>query len=80
MSVIQLELTDQQVIEWVRQLSPSAKHAVLQSLIPDLDRFEALVDYGIRQARKIAARRGIDWDQLGEEERETLIDQWLHEP
>lgn len=80
MGVIQLEITEQQIIEWVKQLSPSAKRAVLQSLIPDLDRFEAIVDYGIQQARKVAAREGIDWDRLSEEERETLIDQWLHEP
>lgn len=79
MSTIQIDLTDQQLIEMVKRLPASAKNAVLQSLIPDLDRFEVLVDYGIQQARAAAKSRGVDWDALSEEEREALVDMWLHE-
>lgn len=79
MSTIQIDLTDQQLIEMVKRLPASAKNAVLQSLIPDLDRFEALVDYGIQQARAVAHSRGVDWDALSETERDALVDAWLHE-
>ena len=79
MSTIQLEVTDEQLVDLVKRLPPAAKNAVLQSLIPDLDRFETLVDYGIQQARRIAHERGLNWDILTEAERDQLVDTWLHE-
>jgi hypothetical protein len=76
---ITLTVPESQVIEWVRQLSPEAKLDVLRILVPKLDELEALVDYGSRRMRDLAAARGIDWDGLTESEREHLIDKLLHE-
>jgi hypothetical protein len=55
------------------------KRQVLSILIPDLARFEALVDYGSARMRKLCAERGIDWDSLTEEARERPVDGFLHE-
>ncbi len=79
MPEVMLPLDESQVIELTRQLSPEGKRAVLRSLIPDIDQFEDLVDYGNERMRVLAEQRGIDWDSLSEEERERLIDDLLHE-
>jgi hypothetical protein len=52
---------------------------VLKALIPELDKLNDLVDYGSQRMRQLCAERGIDWDALTEEERERLVDEWLHE-
>lgn len=41
---VTVELSEAQVVEWVQQMSPEAKHEVVRALIPRLDAFEALVD------------------------------------
>ena len=46
MGTVTLQVPESQVIQWVRQLSPSGKQAVLKSLIPDMDEWENLVEYG----------------------------------
>jgi hypothetical protein len=79
MGTITLEIPESQVVEWVQQLSPVAKQAVLRALIPRLDELEALVDYGSQRVRALCAERGLDWDALTEDERQQLIDELLHE-
>jgi hypothetical protein len=79
MGEVLLPVHEPQVVELVRQLSPESKRAVLRLLIPDLDRFEILVDYGDERIRALCAQRGIDWDALSEKERRRLIDDLLHE-
>jgi len=51
----------------------------LQVLIPDLDQFQALVDYGSERIRALCIQRGINWETLSEEERQALIDELLQE-
>jgi hypothetical protein len=79
MAEVMLPVREPQIVELVRQLSPEGKRIVLQVLIPDLDQLEALVDYGDERIRALCAQRGIDWRTLSEEERQTLIDDLLHE-
>jgi hypothetical protein len=77
--MITVEVPEAQVIEWIRQLSPAGKRAVLDALIPHLDRLEVLVGDGSERMRTICAERGLDWDALGEGERARLVDDMLHE-
>jgi len=79
MGTITLEIPEAQIVGWVRRLSPEAKRRLLTALLPDLERWEAAVDYGDQRAREICAHRGLDWDRLTEEEREQLVDTLLHE-
>jgi predicted Fe-S protein YdhL (DUF1289 family) len=76
---VTVEVSESQVVEWVQQMSPEAKHEVLRALIPRLDALEALVDYGGERIRALCAERGLDWDSMTEQERERLIDELLHE-
>jgi len=79
MGVVTLEITESQLVDWVQRVSPEAKRTILRILIPQLDEFEDLVDYGNRRVRALCAERGLDWDSLSENERERLIDNLLHE-
>ncbi|PKO23463.1 MAG: hypothetical protein CVU38_03925 [Chloroflexi bacterium HGW-Chloroflexi-1] len=79
MPTVSLDIPEAQMIAWVRQLSPRGKRTVLKTLIPQLDEFEALVDYGEQQMRDLCARRGLNWGQLTEDERQQLVDRLLHE-
>jgi hypothetical protein len=63
----------------IQQLSPQGKRAALFTLIPEMDKFAALVDYGEKRVLAISKQKGIDWSHLSEEEREQYIDVWLHE-
>ncbi len=76
----ELKVSEAQVIELARQLSPSGKRKILQTLIAvDAAHFEKLVDYGESKARQVAAARGLNWDTLSETQRDQLIDELLHE-
>lgn len=79
MGRVTVEVSESQVVEWVQQMSPEAKHEVLRALIPRLDALEALVDYGSQRIRTLCIERGLNWDRMTEQEREQLIDQLLHE-
>jgi hypothetical protein len=79
MQTVTLEVSESQLIRWVRQLSPAAKRSVLRALIPRLDAGEALVDYGEQRMRELCAARGLNWDTLPEDERERQVDALLHE-
>ena len=79
MQTVTLEVSESQLIRWVRQLSPAAKRSVLRALIPRLDAAEALTDYGEQHMRELCAERGLNWNSLSEDERERLVDTLLHE-
>jgi len=34
---------------------------------------------GEAQLRSVCAKRGLDWDRMSEDERETFVDDLLHE-
>jgi hypothetical protein len=78
METITLTVPESQIVEWVRQLPPKTKQAVLRVLIPELDEFESLVNYGSQRMRQLCAERGLDWDSLSEDERQQLVDELLH--
>jgi len=79
METVTLQVPETQIVEWVKQLSPDAKQAVIKALLPELDRLELLVDSGSQLMRDLCNRRGIDWDSMSGDQRESLIDTWLHE-
>ena len=75
MRTVTLTLSESQIVEAVRQLSPEGKRAVLKALVPDLDPLEALVAYGSGRVRALCAERGLDWDRRSEDERERLVEE-----
>ena len=75
-----LTVTDEQVIELIKQLPPERKQAILFALARDsAAEREARMAYAEGQLRRLCAERGLHWDSMSEEERETFIDDLVHE-
>ena len=74
------QLTTEQAVQIIKQLSPQGKRAILVALAEEHEKQrEALLEYGDQRIRNICAQRGIDWTSLTDEEREQFIDKLLHE-
>ena len=75
-----LELTDQQVVELVKQLPPERKREALFALAADTAaRRDERMEYAETQIRRVCFERGRDWDKMPEDEREDFIDELVHE-
>ena len=75
-----LELNDEQVISIVRQLPAARKRTALLARAQDAQaRREERMRFGEAQLRRACAQRGLDWDRMSEDERETFVDDLLHE-
>ncbi len=75
-----LTLSNEQVVELVKQLSSEQQVEVFRFLLlQHWGRWESLSSYGADKARLVAQERGFDWDAMTEEEREALIDDVVHE-
>ncbi|WP_066423964.1 hypothetical protein [Anabaena sp. 4-3] len=75
-----LSLSDQQVIELVKQLPPESKRLVLLELAKSSENErESRINYAEAQLRNLCAERGLNWDNMSEDERESFIDDLVHE-
>lgn len=75
-----LELSDEQVISLVRGLPAERKRTALLALAQEAQAGrEDRLRWAEAQLRRVAAKRGLDWDRLSEDERESFVDVLLHE-
>jgi len=75
-----LELSDEQIVELILQLPPERQRAVLQMLNAARDAWwQRTIAEGEQQMRRLCAERGLNWDTMTEEERESLVDDLIHE-
>ena len=75
-----LTLSNEQVIELVKQLPEAQQQELFRVLIQrQWGNMEAITAYGSQQAKIVAAERGYDWDTMTEDEREEFIDEIVHE-
>lgn len=73
-------LTDDQVVELIKQLPAQRKRAILLVLAEEAQtRRDQRMAYAESQLRHLSAERGLNWDELSEDEREMFIDDLLHE-
>ena len=80
MTMSKLELTEEQVVELVKQLPPEGKRAVLDALSSGREAWwDATLTQGEQPLRRLCAERGLDWDSLSEDEREAFVDDLIHE-
>ncbi|RRR70885.1 MAG: hypothetical protein EI684_12430 [Candidatus Viridilinea halotolerans] len=75
-----ITLTNDQVVELIRQLPPTQKHLVLLTLAEEAHthHHENMV-YAEQQLRMRAAERGFVWDELDDDAREAFVDDLIHE-
>ena len=75
-----LSLSDEQVVQLVKQLPAQAKQRVLKDLTAEReDWWQASAREGEQDMRRLAQARGLDWDTLSEAQREAFVDDLLHE-
>lgn len=75
-----LELTDDQVLSLVRQLPSARKRQALLALAEESEaRHDERMRFAEAQLRRQCAERGLDWDQMPEDQREEFVDRLLHE-
>ena len=75
-----LELTEQQVVDLMKQLPPARKRDALLALASDAAaRREERMQFAEAQLRRLCAERGRDWDKLSDDGRELFIDELVHE-
>jgi hypothetical protein len=75
-----LELSDAQVVELVKQLSPERQREALVALASGAARRrDERMEFAEGQLRRACTERGLNWDVLSEEEREAFVDDLLHE-
>lgn len=75
-----VELTTDQVIDFVQQIPPEEKREVLLALAEQAETSRAeRMEYAEAQFRKLCASRGLDWDAMTEAERENFVDDLIHE-
>ena len=75
-----IQLTTEQVIDFIQQMPPKEKRAVLIALAEKASvSQEERMKYAESQVRQLCASRGLNWDTMTEEEREDFIDDLVHE-
>ena len=75
-----LTLDDDQVLALVRQLPSERKTWLLRALVSDhWPRWAELAEYAGERVRAVAAARNKDWDRMSDSERESFIDNIVHE-
>lgn len=71
---------EEQLRDWVGQLTSEHRQLLLGMLTED-DHLQGLtrLDFAVSQLRKLCRQRGCDWDQMAENERESFLDNLIHE-
>ena len=75
-----LSVTDEQIVELIRQLPPERRRKIISELAS-----ESVEERNARQARteqklrEVAARRGVAWDAMNDDQRMALVDDLIHE-
>ncbi len=75
-----VESTTDQVINFVKQMPPQEKRAVLLAIAEEAetDR-EKRLDEAEMRLHQLCFSRGVDWDAMTEDEREAFVDDLIHE-
>jgi hypothetical protein len=78
--MLTLQITKDQAFTLIDQLSPTEQKEVLQFLL--LKPWASWLDLtkdAPDKVRQVATERGKDWDKMNEDEKESFIDDLLHE-
>ena len=69
-----VELTTDQIIDFIQQMPPEEKREVLLALAEQAEANRvARMDYAEAQFRKLCASQGLNWDAMTESERENFV-------
>ena len=78
--MVTLPVSEEQVVQLVKQLDPQTKQRVLINLTAERDDWwQATAREGEADLRRLAAEHGLNWDTLSAPQREAFVDDLLHE-
>ncbi len=78
--MVTLNLTEEQVLSLIEQLSSEEQDKIFQALLKKQEeQWHTLADNGQKQIRNLAEERNKNWDKMTEEEREDFINDLVHE-
>jgi len=73
-------LTDEQVVELVKQLPPERRRNTLLALAAETQApRDSRMQLAGDQLRRLCANRGKNWDAMSEDDREAFVDELMHE-
>jgi hypothetical protein len=77
----ELTLTDRQVIELIKQLPFENQYSLLLEIAREAGRKrEERMNYAENQLKSLCHHRGLNWNEMSEEERISFVDDLVHEP
>jgi hypothetical protein len=75
-----VELTDEQVLNLVKQLPPERQRAALLTLAGATpERRAERMKYAESQLRRVSSERGLNWESMSEQQRQNFVDDLMHE-
>jgi hypothetical protein len=75
-----LELSDEQVLNLLKQLPPARQRAALLALAgASPQRRAERMQYAENRLRRLCDERGLNWDAMSDEERDSFTDRLVHE-
>ena len=75
-----LLLTNEQAIELIKQLPAERKRSLLVELAQEAaQERKNRMAYAEEQLRQLANQRELDWDRMTEDEKESFVDDLVHE-
>lgn len=78
--MLTLQITKDQAFALIDQLSPTEQKEILQFLLlKPWASWLKLTETAPDKVRQVAFERGKDWDNMSEDEKESFIDDLLHE-
>ncbi len=78
--MVALTPEEKEVVDRFQQLPPERQRYVMLAMFStDADRWRRYQKQGEEELRKLAARRGLKWDELSDEQRQELVDDLMHE-
>ena len=73
------EIAENQIINSLDQLSPTARREAVRRLLPSAGYLERAIERNLPRIEALARDRGLDWNALSEQQREQLVDEILHD-
>jgi hypothetical protein len=69
---------EQKVVEQFRQLEPRRRRYVLLEMArADADGWKQFQEEGGPRLRELAAQKGLDWNQLDDQQRQNFVEEFL---
>jgi hypothetical protein len=74
-----IEVPEETILDSLDELSPRARSEALRRLLPMSRYLERAIERNRPRIEALARERGLDWNALSDQQRESLIDDLVHE-